>query len=309
MFDSMEKRLLVEDHIRRNKRLTIVICTFMAFLFLGLILAVGYILFNGNIIISLIFGIPIAFGYIAITYSFSVQTVLSAAKARPANPRIREEKLLIYKVEEMSIAAGLPTPKVYVQDSDNINAFATGKKPEEAVICATTGALQKLKTDELEGVMAHEMSHIKNNDILIATVTIAVVGAIALISEILFWSLIFGGGSRGGRRGEGNAILIVIAILFAILAPIFARLTYLAISRKREYLADSNGAYLTRNPEGLAKALEKIKTDQPKGKPKGSKTVAPLYISNPFKKSASGRGSVWATHPPLDERIRRLRSM
>jgi len=303
----MEKKLLVEDHIRRNKRLTIVVCTFMALLFVGIVFALGYILFGGNLLIALAFALPIAIGYVAITYSISVQTVIKAAKARPANPNVREEKLLIYKVEEMSIAAGLPMPKVYVQDTDNINAFATGKKPEEAVICATTGALRKLKPDELEGVIAHEMSHIKNHDILIATVTIAVVGAIALISELVFWSLFWGGGARGGRKGEGNALLIVLAIIFVILAPIFSRLTYLAISRKREYLADSNGAYLSRNPEGLAKALERIKEDHPKEKPKGSKTVAPLYISNPFKKQSVS--SIWATHPPIDERIRRLRSM
>jgi heat shock protein HtpX len=303
----MEKKLLVEDHIRRNKRNTIIICTLMALLFLCVVFAIGYILFQGNIFISLAFGIPIAIGYIAITYSISVSTVLAAAKARPTNPKIREEKLLIHRVEEMSIAAGLPMPKVYVQDTDSINAFATGKKPEQSVICTTTGALRKLNQEELEGVIAHEMSHIKNHDILIATVTIAVVGAIALISEILFYSLFWGGAARGGRKGEGNAILLVIAILFVILAPIFARLTYLAISRRREYLADSNGAYLTRNPEGLAKALEKIKQDTPRDKPKGSKTVAPLYISNPFKREA--RGSVWATHPPTDERIKRLRSM
>jgi len=303
----MGKRILIEDQIRKNKQLTILICTIMALIFIGVVFAFGYIFFN-NIYIALAFGLPIALVYIAITYSFSVQTVLSAAKARPANPRVREEKLLIYKVEEMAIAAGLPTPKVYVQDSENINAFATGKKPEKSVICVTTGALNKLKTDELEGVMGHEMSHIKNHDILIATVTIAVVGTIALISEILFYSLFWGGAGRG-RKSEGNAILLVVAILLVILAPIFSRLTYLMISRRREYLADSNGAYLTRNPEGLAKALEKIKTDLPRGKPKGSKTVAPLYIANPFKRSESSKGSIWATHPPIDERIRRLRSM
>ena len=207
----------------------------------------------------------------------------------------------------MAIAAGIPTPKVYVQDSDNINAFATGKKPEEAVICATTGALRKLKPDELEGVIGHEMSHIKNHDILVATVTIGVVGAIALLSEILFYSMFWGGAGRSRGKNDGNAILMAIAIIFVILAPIFARLTYLAISRRREYLADSNGAYLTRNPEGLAKALEKIKTDIPSGKPKGSKMVAPLYIANPFKRQTLS--SIWSTHPPVDERIRRLRSM
>ncbi len=303
----MGKKVLVEDQIRRNKQLTILICTFMALIFIGVVFAFGYIFFQ-NIFIALAFGIPIAIAYVAVTYSFSIKTVLSAAKARPANPNNREEKILIYKVEEMSIASGLPMPKVYVQDSENINAFATGKKPENSVICVTTGALHKLKPEELEGVIAHEMSHIKNHDILIATVTIAVVGTIALISEILFYSLLWGGAGRG-RRNDGNAILLVIAIIFIILAPIFSRLTYLMISRRREYLADSNGAYLSRNPEGLAKALEKIKNDLPSGKPKGSKTVAPLYIANPFKKSGNERGSIWATHPPIDERISRLRSM
>jgi len=196
---------------------------------------------------------------------------------------------------------------VYVQDSDNINAFATGKKPENSVICATTGAIRKLKPDELEGVIAHEMSHIQNRDILISTVTIGVVGAIALLSEILFYSMFWGGAGRSRGRNDGNAIIMVIAIIFVILAPIFARLTYLAISRRREYLADSNGAYLSRNPEGLANALEKIKQDHPTGKPKGSKMVAPLYIANPFKRQTVE--SMWSTHPPIDERIRRLRSM
>lgn len=302
----MAKQLMIEDHIRKNKRNTILVCTLMALLLLSVIFAFGYIYFR-NIYIALIFGIPIALVYIGITYSFSVQTVLSAAKARPANPRIREEKLFIYKVEEMAIAAGLPTPKTYVQDSDNINAFATGKKPEKSIICVTTGALKKLDKDELEGVMAHEMSHIQNHDILIATVTLAVVGTIALLAEILFYSMFFGGAGRSRGRNDGNAIVMVLAILLVILAPIFSRLVYLMISRKREYLADSNGAYLTRNPEGLAKALEKIKTDHPTGKPKGSKTVAPLYIANPFKSQSIS--SIWATHPPIDERIKRLRSM
>jgi len=206
----------------------------------------------------------------------------------------------------MALAAGIPTPKVYVQDSKDINAFATGHKPEDAVICATTGALQQLNSEELEGVIGHEMSHIRNRDILVMTVTVGVVGAIALIAEIALRMLFFTGGRSGDRKGGGNIIVIVIAIIFIILAPIFSRLTYLAISRRREYLADADGAYLTRNPEGLAKALEKIKADIPDD-PKGSKTVAPLYITNPFKRAL--RDSIWSTHPPLDERIRRLRSM
>ena len=301
----MQEKILVEDQIRKNKRQTIYVCGLMALLFIAVVFSIGYIFF-GSIVISLVFALPIALGYIAITYSISVSAVLSAAKARPANPQVREEKLLIYRVEEMAIAAGLPTPKVYVQDSEYINAFATGRDPKEGVICVTTGALQKLNQEELEGVIAHEMSHIKNYDIRLATITIAVVGAIALMSEILFYSLFWGGAGRG-RKGEGNLILLALAILFVILAPIFARLTYLAISRRREYLADSTGAYLTRNPEGLAKALEKIKQDHPTEKPKGSKTVAPLYISNPFKRIDAS--SFTSTHPPIDERIRRLRSM
>ena len=302
----MQEQMLVEDHIRKNKRDTVIICGLMALLFIVVVFSIGYIFF-ANVFIALAFALPIALGYIAVTYSISVSAVLAAAKARPADPHNREEKLLINRVEEMSIAAGLPMPKVYVQDSEYINAFATGKDPSNSVICATTGALKKLNQEELEGVMAHEMSHIKNYDIRLATITIAVVGAIALMSEILFYSMFWGGAGRGRGKGDANLVLLALAILFVILAPIFARLTYLAISRKREYLADSSGAYLTRNPEGLAKALEKIKQDHPNEKPKGSKTVAPLYISNPFKSiSASSLGS---THPPLDERIRRLRSM
>lgn len=276
----------------------------MLLLLFGVIFAIGLVLGVPPIFTTAI-ALPISLFYILITYSFSVNSVIAAAGARPANPQNREEKLLIYKVEEMSLAAGLPTPKVYVQDSRDINAFATGKKPEESIICATTGALQQLDNDELEGVIGHEMSHIKNRDILVMTVTVGVIGAIALLAEIAIRSLFWSGGGRG-RKGEGNIILIVVALIFIVLAPLFSRLVYLAISRRREYLADANGAYLTRNPEGLARALEKIKADIPDD-PKGSKTVAPLYIANPFKRAL--RNSIWSTHPPLDERIRRLRSM
>lgn len=302
----MEKQpRLVEDHIRKNKRDTVVICMLMVVLLFSLIFAIGYLLGAPPVLVMII-ALPVALFYIFMTYSFSVQSVISAAKARPANPQNRPEKLLMYKVEEMSLAAGLPTPKVYVQDSRDINAFATGHKPEDSIICATTGALEQLNTAELEGVIAHEMSHIKNRDILVMTVTVGVVGAIALIAEIALRMLFFSGGKSGDRKGGGNIIVLVIAIIFIILAPIFSRLTYLAISRKREYLADADGAYLTRNPEGLAKALEKIKGDVPDD-PKGSKTVAPLYIANPFKRAL--RDSLWSTHPPIDERIRRLRAM
>lgn len=301
----MQKQLQVEDHIRKNKQDTYLICTLMIILLFGVIFAIGVVLGFPPIFATAI-GLPIALLYIGITYSFSVQSVIAAAKARPADPQKREEKILIYKVEEMSIAAGLPKPKVYVQDSSDINAFATGKKPEDAIICATTGAIQKLNSEELEGVISHEMSHIKNHDILVATITVGIVGAIALIAEIVLRSLFWSRGTRGRKGDGGNAVVLILAIIFIVLAPIFSRLTYLAISRKREYLADANGAYLTRNPDGLAKALNKIKNDLPDD-PKGSKTVAPLYIANPFKRSF--KDSIWSTHPPIDKRISRLRSM
>jgi heat shock protein HtpX len=302
----MTEKMLIEDHIRKNKRDTVLICLFMLLLLFSVIFAVGWIL-GAPPIVSTAIGLPVALAYILITYSFSVQSVLSAAGARSANPQNRDEKILIYKVEEMALAAGLPIPKVYVQDSRDINAFATGRKLEEAVICATTGAIQQLNKEELEGVIAHEMSHIRNRDILVMTVTVGVVGAIALLAEIAL-RLLFWGGVRwkDNRRDGGNIFAIIALIFFIILAPIFSKLTYLAISRRREYLADADGAYLTRNPEGLARALEKIKNDLPDD-PKGSKTVAPLYIANPFKRAR--RDSIWSTHPPLDERIRRLRSM
>ena len=300
-----QKPRLLEDHIRKNKRDTVLICMVMIVLLFGVIFAIGLALGYPPIITTAI-GLPIALFYILITYSFSVQSVIAASAARPANPYNRDEKILIYKVEEMSLAAGLPTPKVYVQESEDINAFATGHKPDDAIICATTGAIQKLNPAELEGVIGHEMSHIMNRDILIMTVTVGVVGAITLLAEIALRSLFWGGGRQGEKRGAGIIILIIVAIIFIVLAPIFARLTYLAISRRREYLADADGAYLTRNPEGLAKALEKIKADIPDD-PKGSKMVAPLYIANPFKRAL--RDSLWSSHPPLDERIKRLRSM
>ncbi|MDD2778404.1 MAG: M48 family metallopeptidase [Methanocellales archaeon] len=301
----MEKQMLLEDHVRKNKRDTVLICIFMVVLLFSVIFAIGLAL-GAPPYFTMAIALPIALFYIMITYSFSVQTVISAAGARPANPQVREEKMLIYKAEEMAIAAGLPPPKVYVQDSKDINAFATGKKPEESIICATTGAIRQLNNEELEGVIGHEMSHIKNRDILVMTVTVAVVGTIAILAEIALRSLLWGGGGRESKKGGGGIVLIIVAIIFIVLAPLFSRLTYLAISRRREYLADADGAYLTRNPDGLAAALEKIKNDLPDD-PKGSKTVAPLYIANPYKRAL--RNSIWSTHPPLDERIRRLRSM
>jgi heat shock protein HtpX len=194
-------------------------------------------------------------------------------------------------------------PKVYIQDSKDINAFAAGLKPEAAIVCVTTGALDQLNQEELEGVIAHEMSHVLNKDMRLATLTIAIVGAIAMIAEIGLRIMWMGGGRR---ERKVNPIVIVIAIVGIILAPILARLTYLFLSRRREYLADASGARLTRNPVGLADALRKIRGDVPDD-PQGSKTVAGLYFANPWTRKTGG--SIWSTHPPLEERIERLEKM
>ncbi|MEA3201687.1 MAG: heat shock protein HtpX [Thermoplasmata archaeon] len=291
------------EQIARNKRQTVLVEALMLLILFGVVFAVGAVLGAEPVVTGAI-ALVVALAYVGIAYANATSTVLLAAEARPANPNVREEKLLQYKVEEMAIAAGLPVPQVYIQDSRDINAFATGLAPQKSVICVTRGAIEQLSQEELEGVIGHEMSHVANYDVRLATVTVGVVGAIAMLAEIGTRLLWFGGGR--GRDRKGSPVLIVVAIAALILAPILSRLVYLMLSRRREYLADATGAKLTRNPQGLADALEKIKADLPDD-PKGSRTAAALYIANPWNHLSSS--SPWSTHPPLDERIKRLRSM
>lgn len=296
---------LIDEQIRRNKAATALLFIFVFLILVGMVFAIGVALGYPPYITGF-FALIGGLLYLWISSSFSVQAILASARARPANPAVREEKLLIYAVEEMAVASGLPPPKVYVQVDEDINAFATGRNPKESVICVTTGALQALNQEELQGVIGHEMSHIRNYDIRVTTYAIALIGIIAMLGEIVFRSMLFGGGRKG--RGEGgHPILIVVAIVFIILAPILSRMVYLAISRRREYLADASGVELTRNPEGLASALEKIAGRQPTPG-HGDKTVASLYLDNPFRQlGRKERGSVWSTHPPLHKRIALLR--
>ncbi|HWG92005.1 MAG TPA: M48 family metallopeptidase [Candidatus Thermoplasmatota archaeon] len=299
-------RLGFEAHIRKNQWLTFLVLGFMFLLLFGAIFAAGYLLGTPPYVTAILALVGAGI-YLVITATRSVSTVLLATRARPANPALRAEKLLIYKVEEMAIAAGIsPPPKVYVQDSRDINAYAAGLRLEEAVVCVTTGALEQLDQEELEGVIAHEMAHILNRDIRLATITIAVVGSIAMVAEIGIRLMGFGAGRRGRDREGGHPLILVLAIIFLILAPLFSRLAYLLISRKREYLADATGAQLTRNPEGLARALEKIKGDLP-DHPVGSRTAASLYIANPWTRKSFN--TAFSTHPPLEDRIARLRQM
>lgn len=302
----MARPRMLDDQIRYNKRRSVLIVLYV-FVVLALMIGAVSLLLGVPWWLGLVFGGLGALLYVMMASGFSVQAVLKAADARPADPKVREEKLLIYKVEELAIAAGIPPPKVYVTPSKDLNAFATGRNPEEAVVAVTHGALKELNQEELEGVLAHELTHVKNYDIRLATITIALVAIIAIVAEIVFRVMFFGG-MRGGRGGKEGGILmlvlIVFAVLFVILAPILSRLAYLAMSRQREYLADASGAMMTRNPEGLAKALEKIQADVIDD-PKGSRTVASLFLANPFRRQF--KESLWSTHPPLDKRIARLR--
>ena len=242
-----------------------------------------------------------------LSYWYSDKIVLSMARAKPV---LEEDNPELYRiVENLAITAGLPTPKIYITPEAAPNAFATGRNPEHAVIAVTEGILNKLDRSELEGVLAHEMSHIGNRDMLLSTAVVVLVGFISIISDIFFRSMFFGRRNSDEERG-GGAIIMVLAVAFSFLAPIAATIMQLAISRKREFLADSSGALLTRYPEGLARALEKISSDTTLIKT-ASNTTAHLWFSDPFKE---GKKTPWLhklfmTHPPVEERVRVLRGM
>ena len=241
-----------------------------------------------------------------VSYWYSDKIALSLAKAHPAT---REKYFDFYTiVENLAITAGLPMPKIYIIEDSAPNAFATGRNKNHAVIAVTTGLLATMNKNELEGVVAHEMSHIGNRDMLLMTVAVVLVGLISIVSDMLIRMSFFGGGRDNDREG-GNAIMLVVGLLAAILAPIAATLLQLSISRKREFLADASAALLTRYPEGLASALEKISAH---GRPMKtqSSAISHLYISSP---SGSGKfakkvGNLFSTHPPVEERIKRLRN-
>ena len=242
------------------------------------------------------------------SYFFSDKIVLATTGARPVT---KEEYFDFYSVtENLSIASGMPMPKLYVMDDPSPNAFATGRDPKHGVVCATTGLLHMMDRGELEGVIAHELSHIKNYDILVATITAVLVGTIGLAADWIMRGWFWGGGDDEDSAAKKNPIFLVLFIVALILMPIVATLIQLAISRKREFLADASGALLTRYPEGLARALEKISSySGPVAS--ASSSTAHLFISNPFKNKGgmSWITSMFATHPPADERIKILRSM
>lgn len=309
--------MIMWELIHQNKRKSLVLffCMGICLVVLGYIIAAA---FNPR---AGIMGIVIAFCIwvilALISYFSGDSIILSISHAKEINHDNHPQLFNI--VEEMKIAAGLPgIPKVYIIDDPNPNAFAVGRNPQKSAIAVTSGLLTKLKRDELQGVIAHETSHIMNRDVLFCTFAGIMLGSIVLISQIFLRSLWFGGGSRRSRSssssgggGQAQAIMMIVAIVFAILAPIIARLLYLAISRKREYLADASAVRLTRYPEGLAAALEKISAPRfaPQKSQEINKVTAPMYIVNPFELKKMKLSSWSSTHPPTGERIRILRSM
>ena len=261
---------------------------------------------KGGLVLALAVSLLMAAG----GYFASDKIVLAISRARPVT---KEEFPYLYNVVEgLTIAAGIPVPRCYVIEDTAPNAFATGRSPKNAVICVTTGILQKLNRVELEGVVAHEMSHIKNYDVRLQTVVVVMAGVVALLSDWILRSFLWGGGRRRSRddRGSGGAgaILIVVGLVLAVMAPFFATIIQLAISRKREFLADASGAMLTRYPAGLASALRKISADT-EPLEAANKATAHLYIVNPLKDIKGAVNKLFSTHPPIEERIAALEKM
>ena len=296
------------EQIASNKRRSFL----LVFFFLVLIFLLAW-LFEQTLGMGtegLIFAVILAVGMTVGSYYYSDKIVLAMSKARPVT---KEEFPYLYNVVEgLTIAAGLPPPRCYVIDDTAPNAFATGRNPKNSVIVVTTGLLDKLNRVELEGVIAHEMSHIKNYDVLLQTLTVVMVGVVALLSDWMRRTFWWGGGRRkssdGGKGGGAGALVVALALVMAILSPLIAQLIRLAISRKREFLADASGAMLTRYPPGLASALRKIAADK-EPLEAANKATAHLYIVNPLKDIRGPVNRLFSTHPPIEERIAALEKM
>ncbi|MDT8302082.1 MAG: M48 family metallopeptidase [Sedimentisphaerales bacterium] len=303
--------------IRANKRSSIFLMVLMAvvLILLGFIIGMAFFGSEGGFF-GLIIATAIWLVLTLISFSSGDQILLAASKAKPITHDVHPQLFNI--VEEMKIAAGLPAmPKIYIINDPAPNAFATGRSPESASVAVTAGLLARLNRDELQGVIAHEISHILHRDILFLTLAGIMLGSIVLLSQVFLRGMFYSSmGSRrrysSGGKGGGQAqlVMMIVAIVAAILAPIMAYLLYFALSRRREYLADAGGARLTRYPEGLASALEKIANDPSPQLASVNKVTAPMYIANPFKKKKQRKLSdLTSTHPPISERIKILRNM
>ncbi len=292
------------NQIDSNKRKTrILIGIFLAFF-----IAIGVVLEQmGYGYESIIAAVVFSSFTSIMSYYHSDKIALRSTGAREIT---KNDNPYVYRmVENLCIASGMPMPKVHIINSPALNAFATGRDPEHASIALTTGIIDALENEELEGVIAHELSHVKNYDIRVMTIVVVMVGAIAILSDMFFRFRLFGGGrdnNRSSGGGQLGSILAIVGIVLLILSPIIAELIKLAVSRKREYLADASGALMTRYPEGLARALEKIAGSKEQLKTANAAT-AHLFISNPFKGRKAK--SYFSTHPPIEDRIAKLRGM
>lgn len=295
----------IYNAVGSNKRKII----FIMLLFVLFITTLGFVygkasggLAPSYAVIAFVFAIVSSIG----SYYFSDKLVLATANAKEIKESDNPELFRI--VENLTIADGLPMPKIYISNDPSPNAFATGRDPKHAVVCCTTGILERLNKTELEGVIAHELSHVKNYDIRVMAIVAILVGFVAILADMFMRSLWFRNSDDNDNRGNG--IFLILGIVFALLSPIIATLIQLAISRKREFLADASGALLTRYPEGLASALEKISSD-PRPTRTATAATAHLYIVNPFKGKEAGAwlSSLFNTHPPIEERIKILREM
>ena len=288
------ERINFQDQISGNnwKSFFLISIIFVVFVLFGYVISFAFA--PGYFFVIMIISIIFSLSYILFSYYNSGKIAIASVGAKEASRQNHKEYYNL--IEGLTIASGLPMPKIYIMNSPQINAFASGRNPENAVVCVTTGALEKLDKKELEGVLAHELSHVANYDIRYMTLATVMVGMIAIISEIFLRSLWF----RSDNDNK-NFVFIILGIALAILAPIVVQLVQLAISRKREFAADASGVKFTRYPNGLIGALKKIKNENQPEK-RISKAVAPLFFSNPFKNLGS-------THPPLEERIKILEKM
>ena len=296
--------MMLYDHISSNKRKSI----FLIALFFVIIGALGYALgaYIGDVFIGLSFAIILSIIMTLVSFYSGDKMILSMSHAIPADKK--KYPHLVNSVEGLAIAAGIPAPKIYVIDDSAINAFATGRDPKHAAVTVTTGAIERLKRDELEAVIAHEIAHIRNYDIRMMMLVVVLVGVIALLSDIFLRSFIYGK-RKNDVKGGAAVIIIVLGIILAVLAPIIAQLIKLSISRKREFLADADGALIYRNPKSLANALKAIRDDKEPFVEAANKATAHLFIENPLRNFKSKVNGLFSTHPDINERIKILEKM
>ncbi|MFH1054665.1 MAG: M48 family metallopeptidase [Candidatus Altiarchaeota archaeon] len=298
------------DQIERNKRyswaLVIAVLAMLAVMSVVFSLVFARAYGIGGMFLFLMFSTLFNIGYILVTYYKSAEIALMSVNAQPAEGE--KYKQLNNIVDEMTIAGGVPKPKVYVMPSPDINAFATGRDPQHSVVCVTEGCLTKLNRQELQSVIAHEMTHVRNYDIRFVTLVAVMVGLVSIMAHLFLRSMWYSGG--GGRRDRGGGLMIVLmlaGVILSIVAPLIVKLVQLAISRKREYMADAGAVELTRYPAGMIGALEKIRDNYKAGlKTKVDETVAPMFLADPTK------GRFWdmlETHPPIEDRIKVLKAM